>query len=222
MKLSPDTLTVLKNFSEINNGLHFKKGSSVATWHPQKFVIAEASLKESLPKNFTVFDLNKFLSITSLFEEPDFDFQEGKVVVSSNNRSVNYLYCEPTLVLDPGDKVNKYRTEAMKGTIAKATINRDDLKSLRQAASILGLPDISVEGSSGKIVFTAKDSANSSSDTFRVEVKADIDQEFSSVLKVSHFKLLDGEYELICHPQMAYFKNKNVPVEYWIAFQSES
>jgi len=129
--------------------------------------------------------------------------------------------CEPSLVLDPGDKVKKYRTEAVKGNIAQAVINKEDLKSLRQAASILGLPDISIEGTSGKLVFTAQDSANSSSDTFKVEIEADIKQDFSSILKVSHFKLLDGEYDLICHPQMAYFKNKNVPVEYWIAFQSQ-
>lgn len=221
MKLSTNTLTVLKNFSEINNGLHFKKGSSISTWHPGKFVIAEASLTDSLPKDFTVFDLNKFLSITSLFEEPDFDFQENRVVVSSSNRSVNYLYCEPTLVLDPGDKVKKYRTEAVKGSVAQASINKDDLKSLKQAASILGLPDISIQGKSDKIVFTAKDSGNSSSDTFKVEIDADIKEDFDCILKVSHFKLLDGEYELICHPKMAYFKNKNVSVEYWIAFQSQ-
>lgn len=221
MKFSPDTLTVLKNFSEINTGIHFKKGSSLSTWHPQKFVIAEAAIKETLPKNFTVFDLKKLLAISSLFETPEFDFQDDKVIVSADNRSVSYLYSEPSLVLDPGDRVDKYRNEVIKGSIAETLVSKDDMKSLIQAASILTLPDISVVGSKGKIVFTAQDSTNSSSETFRVEIPSDVKQDFSSILKVNHFKLLDGEYDFVCHPKLAYFKNRNVPLEYWIAFQSE-
>lgn len=221
MKFSPDTLTVLKNFSEINSGIHFKKGSLLSTWHAQKFVIAEAAITEALPKNFTIFDLNKLLAISSLFQTPEFDFQDDQVVVSSDNRSVNYLYSEPSLVLDPGDRVDKYRNEVVKGSIAVATVSKDDLKSLKQAASILALPDIAVVGKKNKIIFTAQDSTNSSSETFRVEIPSDIQQDFSSILKVSHFKLLDGEYDFVCHPKLAYFKNRAVPLEYWIAFQSE-
>jgi len=221
MKFSSDTLTILKNFSEINTGLHFKKGESLATWHPQKFVIAEASIKETLPKNVTVFDLNKLLSITSLFENPEFDFQADKILISTNNRSVNYFYAEPSLVLDPGDKAAKYRTEAISGAIAKASFGKEDLKSLKQAAAILSLPDITIVGKKDKITFTAQDSENSASDSFRVEIAGEVTQDFEVTMRCNHFKVLDGDYEFICHPKLAYFKHTTTPVEYWIAYQAE-
>lgn len=220
MKISPDTLTILKNFSEINSGIHFKKGESLSTWHPQKFVIAEAAIKETLPRNSTVFDLNKLLSVSSLFESPEFNFESDKIVISSNNRSVNFLYAEPSLVLDPEDRVAKYRDQAIKGAIANTTINKEDLKSLKQAASILSLPDITIVGKKDKITFTARDSENSSSDSFRVEVSAEVKEDFDVTMRCSHFKVLDGDYDFICHPKLAYFKNKNTPVEYWIAYQA--
>ena len=220
MKFSSDTLTILKNFSEINTGLHFKKGASLSTWHPQKYVIAEASIKETLPKNFTIFDLNKLLSVTSLFDGPEFDFQSDKIVISSNNRSVNYLYAEPSLVLDPGDKATKYRNEAISGAIGKAVLSKEDLKSLKQASAILSLPDITIVGANNKITFTAQDSENSSSDSFKVEVQGEVQEDFSVTMRCQHFKVLDGDYDFICHPKLGYFKHQSTPVEYWIAYQA--
>lgn len=221
MKISSDTLNILKNFSEINTGIHFKKGDSLSIWHPGKYVLAEATIKEKLTKNFTVFDLNRFLSISSLFDSPEFDFESDRIVISSNNRSVNFFYAEPSLVLDPEDRATKYREQSIKGSIAKASINHEDLKSLKQAASILNLPDISVVGKNNKIVFTAQDTENSASDSFKVEVQAELQQDFQSVIKTPHFKILDGDYEFISHPKLAYFKNQTTPVEYWIAYQSD-
>lgn len=220
MKFSNDTLNILKNFSEINSGIHFKKGNSLATYHPQKFVLAEATIEESLPKNFAIYNLAKFLSVTSLFGEPDFEFADDKVVVSKDNRSVNYVYAQPELILDPGKKPATYRQKTLEGKIASATISKEDWASIKQAASVLQLPDIVVQARDGKLFLTAKDTSNSASDSFEVVVDAEVDEAIDTIIKFSYLKLFEGSYDIVLHPQLAYFKHQTSPLEYWVAFHS--
>ena len=58
MKLSNETLTVLKNFASINQGIQFKQGKKIKTMSSGKSVLAEANLKDEFPQDFCVYDLN--------------------------------------------------------------------------------------------------------------------------------------------------------------------
>lgn len=222
MKFSNETLTILKNFSEINEGIHFKKGNVLATFHPNKYVLAEASIGETLPKDFALTKLNKFLSVTTLFGEPELDFKNDRILVSKDNRSVNYVYAHPDMVLDPGDRPDKYRKQTLQGKIASANISQSDMKAIKQAAAMLGLPDIQLKGSKNKLTLIATDTSDNSSSNFNIELDAEVDTDFEAVLSVEHLKVIDGDYELVCHPKLAYFKMKELPVEYWIAFRQDN
>ena len=46
MKLSNDTLSVLKNFGNINQGIYFKKGKVLKTVSSGKNILAEATINE--------------------------------------------------------------------------------------------------------------------------------------------------------------------------------
>ena len=46
MKLSDKTLTLLKNFSSINQSILFKQGSSLKTISVMKNILAEATIEE--------------------------------------------------------------------------------------------------------------------------------------------------------------------------------
>ena len=63
MKLSNETMNILKNFSTINSGLFFKSGKKISTVSPSKTILAEAVLTEEFPKDFGIYDLNNFLSV---------------------------------------------------------------------------------------------------------------------------------------------------------------
>ena len=62
MKLSDITLSLLKNFSTINQSILFKQGSKLRTISVMKNIYAEASIGENLPKDFGIYDLNQFLN----------------------------------------------------------------------------------------------------------------------------------------------------------------
>ena len=65
MKLSNDTVTVLKNFSTINQNLVIKAGSNISTMSAMKNIVAKATVIEDFPKDFAIYDLNYY--ITNLY-----------------------------------------------------------------------------------------------------------------------------------------------------------
>ena len=62
MKLSESTLSLLKNFSTINQSILFKQGNRLRTISVMKNILAEATIGEDLPKDFGIYDLNQFLN----------------------------------------------------------------------------------------------------------------------------------------------------------------
>ena len=62
MNLSNETVSVLKNFSTINQNLVIKSGDSISTISAQKNIVAKATVKETFPKDFAIYDLNEFLA----------------------------------------------------------------------------------------------------------------------------------------------------------------
>ena len=81
MKLSDKTLSLLKNFSTINQSILFKKGTKLRTISVMKNILAEATITEELPKDFGIYDLGQFLNGLSLHHNPDLDFQDDSYVV---------------------------------------------------------------------------------------------------------------------------------------------
>ncbi|NMC87795.1 MAG: hypothetical protein GYA69_05130, partial [Candidatus Moranbacteria bacterium] len=101
MKLSGDTLTLLKNFSTINPSLIFKKGSVISTLSNGKNILATANIVEVFPMDFAIYDLSEFLGAVSLFTDPDFDFKEKYLVISSGSSKIKYFYADPSGIVSP-------------------------------------------------------------------------------------------------------------------------
>ena len=66
MKLSNKTLEVLKNFSNINQNILIEEGNVVRTISTMKNILGSATITESFPIEFGIYDLNEFLGVMSL------------------------------------------------------------------------------------------------------------------------------------------------------------
>ena len=84
MKFSEETMSILKNFSAINNGIYFEQGNVVKTVSPKKSILAEAKTEDSVPVEFGIYDLNKFLGAISLFDSPELSFESNHLVMTSD------------------------------------------------------------------------------------------------------------------------------------------
>ena len=76
MKLSQETIGILKNFGSINQNLVIKEGNTLTTMSAMKNIVAKSDVVETFPKEVAIYDLNEFLSSLSLFTQPVLDFQD--------------------------------------------------------------------------------------------------------------------------------------------------
>ena len=105
MKLSDSTLSLLKNFSTINQSILFKQGKQLRTISVMKNILAEATIEEELPKDFGIYDLNQFLNGLGLHHNPDLDFDnDGHVVIKEGRMRSKYFFADPNVIITPPDK----------------------------------------------------------------------------------------------------------------------
>ena len=104
MKLSNETLSVLKNFASINSGIEFKQGNKIATISSGKTVLAKATLTDSFPEGFCVYDLNQFLSVHSLNKDPELDFDVSNIVFKSGRSKTKYRKTAKEMIVTVPEK----------------------------------------------------------------------------------------------------------------------
>jgi len=99
MKFTNNTIALLKNFSAINTNLQFTTGNVIKTISPQKNILARAEVEEDFPQDFAIYDLNKFLGAISLFDKPEIEVDETKLLIQSNGNGLNYVLADDDRIL---------------------------------------------------------------------------------------------------------------------------
>ena len=129
MKLSNDTVGILKNFATINQNLIIKEGSELTTMSAMKNIVASATVEETFPKEIAIYDLNEFLAALSLFTTPVLDFQDSVCnYVRRNNprNSLKYFYSDPSVLTSPSKMITMPSEEVT------FTLNDDTLNQLKE------------------------------------------------------------------------------------------
>jgi hypothetical protein len=220
MKLSDNTLTLLKNFATINQGIMFKKGKTLRTVSSQKNVMAEATINEEIPTDFGVYDLNNFLSVLSLHkDDPVLDFQDNNVLISGlqGRSKIKYRFCAPHMIVAAPDKAI-----AMPEPEISLTLSQEDFDWILKAASVLSSPFIAVESDGSKLSVTTFDPQNDSAHTESLEITTS-DKKFKMLFKVENLKMVSGSYDVkISSKGISNFKHKTLNLQYWIATETGS
>ena len=101
MRLSEQTVSLLKNFASINQNLQFKEGNKLSTISAQKNILVNAEIPETLPSDFAIYDLNKFLGVMSLFQDPELEIGTTSMTIGGK---ANYVFADPTMIVVPPEK----------------------------------------------------------------------------------------------------------------------
>ena len=132
MKLSKGTLDILKNFSNINPSITFKEGQELSTLSIQRNILSRAVVEEKFPKAFAIYDLGEFLSGLSLFDNPDFDFQnDNYVIIKDRKCQSRYFFADPSTITTPPEQRAEIPSKDVCFIVAWS-----DLNNLIRAASI--------------------------------------------------------------------------------------
>jgi len=210
MKLCNDTVNTLKNFSQINPSLVVEAGSEIVTMSPSKTIIAKMITEEVFEQPFCIYELNKFLGVISMLEEPDLNFNEKSVEIKSKSGNVNYTYADPTMVVAP-----LTTSVAVDNPVCSFQLNNTQLTSLIRAASVLQTDIIRLVSTGGKLQVGTTDSKDPTSHTFDIDMDVTVEQDFAINVKTENVvKILPSEYNVTVSERVIQFKNDTHT--YWI------
>jgi len=218
MKLSDNTLSLLKNFSTINQSILFKKGNRLRTISVMKNILAEATIVEEFPKDYGIYDLGQFLNGLGLHQSPELDFQDDSYVIIKEGRSRSkYFFADPNVIITPPDKPITLPSEDV-----TFELSTEQLDKLLKAAAIYQLSDLSVIGENGVVNILVRDKKNDTSNNFAVTV-GETDATFSFNFKVENIKILPGTYDVVVSQKLlSRFTAKNYDLTYYIALEPDS
>ena len=215
MKFSNETLSVLKSFTAINKSILMKPGNVLKTITPEKTLIAIAQIQDEIPSEACVYDLSRFLSILSLYTDPDVEFGDKYFIISEGKRRTKYIYADISMIHTPPEKDINIPSEDV-----VVDVTESDLSSVLKAAGVLQFSEIAFVGESGKCYLKAIDSANDNADDFGVEIGETAD-EFKVIIKTDNLKLMPMDYKVtICSKGISEFKGTGVT--YFVAIDSKS
>lgn len=222
MKLSTNTVTVLKNFSVINEGIFVKKGNVVETISKQKNILARAELAETFDNEFGIYDLNKFLGVLSLQKDtPEIEFDDKHIIIKTfgGRSKTNYRKASKDVILVPPEKkINMGEPEIV------LSLSAEEINWVTRMASALSSPNIAFVSDGQKIHVQTFDAKDDSADVNTTELNiAGNGAKYRMIFATDNLRFIEGSYEIkIASKGIAHFKNTTVPIEYWVMAETGS
>ena len=219
MKISDKTLTLLKNFSNINQSILFKQGKELRTISVMKNILAEATIEEDVPKDFGIYDLNQFLNGLALHQKrAGLDFEnESYVVIKEGRMRSKYFFADPKVIVTPPEKEITLPSEDV-----AFTVSTDQLEKLLKKT----LQYINFQICLLLVVMVLLN--------FLFVIRRMIHQMISQLLlvrqmqhslnfKVENIKILPGTYDVVMSKKLlSRFVSKDYNLKYYIALEPDS
>ena len=214
MKLSKETVGLIKNFAGINSNLLLKSGNKLATISAQKNVMADAVVTETFP-DFGIYDLNEFLGAMSLFEDPELTFSEKWVTIEQGGNSIKYFAADASVLTAPQKAITFPDAEI------EVPMSANMLSMIQRTASVLRASDVSIVGDGSTIAVVVGDKKNATGNSYNSAVGA-TDKKFKVNLKVENLKMIPGDYQVsISSKKISRFKGAGDLV-YYVAVEADS
>lgn len=221
MNISNETIDVLKNFAAINPNIVINPGQVLKTISEAKNIMAIADIQEDFPQSFGIYDLNEFLSVISLIESPDIDFDSKFATIKSSTSSVKYYFSEPEILTTPQKDITMPECEF------GVSITEEQLSQLKKAAAVLGHSELVLSGNDGNITATISDEKDATANTFSFDLDSDNEckNDFDFVINIANLKLLPGDYFVsISSKLISNWTNvsRTAQINYFIALEKSS
>ena len=216
MKISTGTLDILKNFATINTNILVRQGNTLSTISTGKNIFARAEISESFPKEFAIYDLNSLLSLLTLMEDTDVDFQDESLKVSKGTSVFEYYYADPNIIVSAPDKTIDV------DNFFQFDFTKDDVDMILKAAAITAAPMLSVIGDKKEVVVTVSDPSTPKSNSFR-QVIGTTDKEFDVRLAIENFKVIPLSYSVtLSQKKFMFLESSKGELKYWLALERSS
>lgn len=205
----------------------FKAGSILSTVSGQRTILAKANIKENIPKDFGIFDLNNFLSVLSLFKDgAELSFDEKNVIFNNKNSSIQYRFASEEMIYDEKNRelINAGKVPPVNKDVS-FVLTQEDFEWLLKTANVLASPNISVESDGNSVKLVCCDVKNDSCNKHYMDLP-DVDcggKSFSLVFKSETLKIIPKTYNVdISFSGISKFTDADDILTYWIALEAKN
>lgn len=216
MKLSLETVKILKNFASIHQGAIIKKGNILMTSDQNENIFSKAIVADKFPVDFAVYDLNEFLGILSLYDDYSLDFHDEYVTITESVDSTKFYYSSEKVIGINPEEFKLNLTNPDKSFI----LDQQTLKRLLKYSDIMKLSDLMVS-EKGLLLFNKSD-PNGNNHLIDIDVNINDDSkgdEVTSIFEIKGMKLLPLSYTVnISNKGIAHFKSmdEDYNIEYYL------
>ena len=213
MKLSNKTLEVLKNFSNINQSILIEEGNVVRTMATMKNILGNATVDESFPIEFGIYDLNEFLGVMSLTPDAELEFETDKyLTINGGSTKIRYFFSDPSIIVAPPKTFNEPETDVT------LQVSQETLNKVFKASAVMQHPDIVCTNGS----ITSTDLKNSTSNSFTETLADDWGTDFEFHFKADNLKMIPGNYTVSVSSEALVSNWVGSEASYWIALEQTS
>lgn len=177
MQLSDTTLAILKNCSQLQQHILIEAGNTIRTINSFKTTMFKCTVPETFNNEVRLHNLNDFIRIISLFNEPKFQFGSEEVMIyDDSGAAMTYAYS------DREDLVVETRDPPELEVVAEFEVTNDQLNKITRAAQMNKVEDIGFICEGGGIKIVAHDKKRVTRE-FTVDLKGTSPQDFMIYLK---------------------------------------
>lgn len=221
MELNDFTLTVLKNFSDIQPNIYINKDTKeITTLSQSRNIMAKATLDQEFPTDVLVYDLGEFLSVLKLMDKPELTFDKKFVTIKDGGgkSGIKYFFSEENVLTYPKKVIEMPETE-LEFELTEAVLGK-----IRQAASSLGHETFTATKVDGNIRLTVEDIEDNTCNRYFVDVPGQCAAaDFRFVFNVDYIKVIPGDYDVkVSSKLISQFTNENANLTYWVAVHKSS
>jgi hypothetical protein len=221
MKIGSETIALLKNFASINTNIVFKEGDAVSTISNAKNIFAKATIKETIPKEFAIYDLNSLLAMWTLTDSQENEFGDKCIGITSPAGKFEYYYSNPEIVTAAPT------TEIEHVDVYKFKVTAEDIQMIMKAAAITGAPTVSVTCKNQAVILSVSDRKNDTASNFKKSLGTSFD-DFDVFIAVENLKVIPDAYDITVaktpngKAKFLHFKHESRQLQYWIAAEPGS
>ena len=221
MVLKPETLDVLNNLASINNNIVISGDNVLRSVNPMKNLMAKATISDTFPYRFGIYDLGEFLSAMGMFENPELVFDDSAkfVRITDGKQSLRYNFAEP------GNLITTEKDLVMPSEEVKFTMSAAQLATIRKASSTLKSNDLVVTSDNGQLKMTVTDTKNPSSNEFGIvsdTFDINTDTDFKFVFDIPNFKFVQSDVYKFTISSKLLASIETDTVQYWVALKKTS
>ena len=197
MKLSKETLAVMKNFSTINQGIMLRPGNFIMTKTVNNVCYAEATIADTISEELGIYDLNSFLAIMNLVgddAEIEIDALTGNIQVSNGRIKINYPASDASVIVTPKKPIQMPVADVI------FELKADDLKQITRLSRQMNVTRIAVTTENGRLFIKGSDEIDKSNpkEAYALDVGAyEGTGQFNFIINLENMKLIDSDYKVL-------------------------